>query len=137
MRAYRLLAASLLLAGTASAADSWTGAYIVGGGVGGIDCRNYAYIMNRAERLGVGSPGYNQETYNFGMYVSGFRTGYNLQTADTCDIFGRFSNEQLLTWVKYYCQSYPDERFGGAVVALAQGLYPGRQRNCQPAAYGR
>jgi hypothetical protein len=136
MRAHRFLVVFLLLAGTACAAESRTGAYIVGGGVGGIDCPNYVYIMNRAERLGMGSPGYRQETYNFGMYVSGFRTAYNLQTVDTCDIFGRFSSEQLLTWVKYYCQSHPDERFGGAVVALAQGLYPGRQRSCQPVSYG-
>jgi hypothetical protein len=126
-----LFASSLALAGSAVAGDYWSGAYVVGGGVGGVECRQYTAALAQAEPYGVGSPEYDAATYGFTMYLSGFRTAYNLQTPDTCDVFGRFTTQQLLGWLKYYCNSYPTRRFGSAVVTLAQGLHSGRVRSCQ------
>lgn len=125
-----VLAAALSCAGSAGAADSWSGAYVVGGGVGGVECRQFTAALDQAEPYGLGSQEYNAATYAFSMYLSGFRTAYNLQTPDTCDVFGRFSSDQLLGWLKYYCRSYPAKRFGSAVVTLAQGLHSGRITTC-------
>lgn len=126
-----VLAASLALAGTASAADHWSGAYVVGGGVGGVECRQFLSTLSQVEPYGPSSVEYTNAAYGFQMYLSGFRTAYNLQTPDTCDVFGRFTSEQLLGWLKYYCRSYPTKRFGSAVVTLAQGLHSGRITSCR------
>jgi hypothetical protein len=130
LRAFPLMCC-LVLPLAAVAAENWTGNYIVGGGVGGVECRQFSAIMDQAETFGRSSSEYARSAYNFDMYLLGFRTGYNLQTPDTCDIFGRFSNEQLRDWLRYYCRSYPLQRFGSGVVALAQGLHGARLRTCQ------
>jgi len=126
-----LVLISLCFAGAASAADNASGAYVIGGGVGGVECRQFVSIMDQARRHAAADPAYNPQTYHFTMYVLGFKTAYNLQTPDTCDVFGRFTNQQLLTWLKYYCQAYPTKRFGSAVVVLGQGLHSGRVSACQ------
>lgn len=132
MRLHTLtLVVSLALPLAGLAAENWTGNYVVGGGVGGVECRQFSAVVEQAERFGRGTAEYTRSVYNFDMYLLGFRTGYNLQTPDTCDIFGRFSHDQLRDWLKYYCRSYPAERFGSGVVALAQGLHAARVRSCR------
>ena len=127
-----LVALTLLLVTTAAlAGDNKSNKYIVGGGVGGVDCPQFASAMSRAKTQGIGSVGYANETYGFTMYVLGFQTAYNLQTKDTCDIFGNFSTDQLLAWLDNYCQANPLQKFGSAVIALAQEIYGNRVRSCQ------
>lgn len=126
-----LVSVSLLFAGLASAADNPSGAYVIGGGVGGVECGQFVSLIDQAERQGAAYLAYNPQIYQFTMYVLGFKTAYNLQTFDTCDVFGRFTSEQLLKWLRYYCQAHPEKRFGSAVVLLGQGLHSGRVRTCQ------
>lgn len=126
-----LVLITLLFAAAATAADNESGAYVAGGGVGGVECRQYVSLIDQAERQGIVNLAYSPQIYHFTMYVLGFKTAYNLQTSDTCDVFGRFTSAQLLKWLKYYCQAHPAKRFGSAVVLLGQGLYSGRVRTCQ------
>lgn len=121
----------LFFAAAAMAADYESGAYITGGGVGGVECRQFVAIVDQAERHDAANLAYNPHIYHFTMYVLGFKTAYNLQTSDTCDVFGRFTSAQLLKWLNYYCQAHPAERFGSAVALLGQGLHSGRVRTCQ------
>ena len=107
------------------------GKYIVGGGVGNIDCPRFVSTMDRAKKFGAGSVGYVNETQGFLMYVLGFQTAYNLQTPQTCDIFDTFTSDQLLAWLENYCRAQPLERFGAAVVALAKELHPRRSQSCK------
>lgn len=114
-----------------SAADDRSGAFHRGGGVGSVECPQFVAIMSRAKVQGIGSIGYANETYGFVSYVLGFQTAYNINTKDTCDIFGNLSTDQLLAWAENYCQAKPLERFGTAVVALSFEVYGKRIRTCQ------
>ena len=64
-------------------------------------------------------------------FVFGFRTAYNIQTPQTCDIFGQFNDEQLLAWLENYCRTQPLERFGTALIALAKEAHPRRLQSCK------
>lgn len=115
---------------SATAGDNKSGTYIIGGGVGGVDCPRFTSTMSKAKAHGVGSIGYVNETNGYTMYALGFQTAYNMQTKDTCDLFGNFSTDQLLAWLDNYCQAKPLEKFGSAVIALAQELHSKRVRSC-------
>lgn len=87
--------------------------------------------MDHAERQGAANLADKPQVFHFTMYVLGFKTAYNLQTSDICDVFGQFTSAQLLKWLRYYCQVHPTQRFGSAVVLLGQRLHSGRVRTCQ------
>lgn len=106
--------------------------YIVGGGVGGVDCPNFVSTMDRTKKHGFGSVGYANETYGFQMYVLGFQTAYNYAVPNTCDIFGNYSLDQLMSWLENYCRARPLEKFGSGVLALAREIHPNRVRVCKP-----
>ena len=124
-------AISLLYANSVSAAEEGTGKYIVGGGAGGVSCPSFDETMGNAKKHGVNSIGYANETSGFLMYLFGFQTAYNLQKSSTCDIFGNFDTNQLLTWVENYCTSNPLENYGSGVVALSAEVHPRRQQRCK------
>ena len=68
--------------------------------------------MEKGRSLGVGSVGYVTETQGFTMYLLGFRTGYNMSTQDTCDIFPDGEKDYpLLSWAENYCRTNPSKRF--------------------------
>jgi hypothetical protein len=106
------------------------GKFIQGAGVGALGCPAYVEAMNRAKGYGAGSVGYVTETRGFLMYVLGFQTAYNLQTPETCDIFGAYTPDQILDLLATYCTARPYERFGSAVIALAKQLQPRRTTSC-------
>jgi hypothetical protein len=87
--------------------------------------------MEKARSLNRGTVGYVQETQAFTMYLQGFRSGYNLATADTCDLFAGEENDYpLLAWAENWCRAHSSSRFGDAVVALSADFFPKRQRVC-------
>ena len=121
----------LLTATTLFAAEDKTGQHYIGGGVGSVVCPSFTSSLATAKVKGVGSVGYWRETSAFTHYISGFQTAYNLQTNDTCDIFGNFTNEQLLAWLDNYCQANPLEKFGAAVISLSREVHSKRVRVCR------
>lgn len=103
----------------------------LGGGAGGVMCPQFVTSMEKARSLGIGSVGYVTETQGFTMYLLGFRTGYNLSTHETCDIFaGEEKEYPLLSWAENYCRVNSSSRFADAVIALAKERHPRRQRVC-------
>lgn len=117
-----------LLMPPAYSAETGTGAYFMGGGVGGLSCPNFVETISRAKAHGIGSVNYAIETSGFLMYVLGFRTAYNLQTSDTYDIFDNFEDSQLLAWLDDYCKTNPLKKFSDAVVSLSQEAYSLRKK---------
>ena len=87
--------------------------------------------MERAKKHGLGTVGYVNETSGFVMFLTGFQTAYNVQTPNTCDIFGAFSTDQLLAWAENYCRREPLKKFSTAVVALAEEVHPKRVQSCR------
>ena len=114
-----------------SASDGKSGMYIVGGGVGSIECPKFVATMERAKAAGLGSLGYANEIYGYGMYLAGFQTAYNMQTPQTCDVFGEFTSDQRLAWLENFCRGQPLEKFGSAVVALSKEVHPRRVQSCK------
>ena len=107
------------------------GRFWLGGGAGGVKCPQFVASMEKARSLGIGSLGYAEATQGFTMYLLGFKTGYNMSTQDTCDIFpGEEKDYPLLSWAENYCRSNPSSRFADAVVVLAKERHPKRQRVC-------
>ena len=107
------------------------GRFWLGGGTGGVACPQFVASMEKGRSLGVGSVGYVTETQGFTMYLLGFRTGYNMSTQDTCDIFPDGEKDYpLLSWAENYCRTNPSSRFADAVVAMARELHSKRQRVC-------
>ena len=107
------------------------GRFWLGGGAGGVKCPQFVASMEKARSLRIGSLGYVEETQGFTMYLLGFKTGYNMSTQDTCDIFpGEEKDYPLLSWAENYCRSNPSSRFADAVVVLAKERHPKRQRVC-------
>jgi len=103
----------------------------VGGGAGSVACPQFVASMEKGRSLGIGSVGYAEETQAFTMYLQGFRTGYNMSTQKTCDIFPEGEKDyQLLSWLENFCRANPSSRFGNAVVALARERHPKRQSVC-------
>jgi len=131
MRNKTLFTCLLFLAPIAVAADATSGRFFMGGGVGAVECPKFVASIDRAKKHGSGTIGYANETQGYVMFMFGFQTAYNLQTADTCDIFGDFSPDQLLAWTENYCRNKPLEKFGSAVVALAEEVHPVRLRSCK------
>ncbi len=126
-----LVAGAVLALGTlaAHAQQAPTG-YIVGGGLGTMECPGFVESMGKAKDQKPGVTGYPGELQGFAMFVSGFQTAYNLQTPRTCDIFAGWNNNQVLEWLEKYCRANPQERFGVGVIALARERYPKRSRKC-------
>jgi len=125
-----LLAFPLAVAAQAKAPPAPAQGYIVGGGLGAVDCPAFVESMGKAKGQKPGATGYAGELQGFAMYVSGFQTAYNLQTPETCDIFSGWNNNQVLEWLDKFCRANPKERFGAGVIALAQDRYPARSTKC-------
>lgn len=117
----------------AAAADS-TGSFWRGGGTGGVKCPDFVAAMEKGRSHGVGTIHYVREIGGFTMYLSGFQTGYNMSTPNTCDIFpgidGVEGEYPLLSWAENYCRVNSLETFGDAVISLARELHPKRKRVC-------
>ena len=120
----------LLIVSPVIAVDE-SGQYIYGGAVGGHSCPFFASIMVKANKYNIPSPEYAFQTSSHTNYISGFQTGYNLQTKDTCNIFNNYDEYQLLNWLHNYCRENPLEKFSGAVVALSLTLHSKRLRSCR------
>jgi hypothetical protein len=120
-----------LLPAFGSAGDAETGVYMTGGGVGSVECPRFTATMERARSAGLGTSGYANEAYGFTMFIAGFRSAYNMQTPQTCDIFGGLTSDQLLVWADNYCKANPLEKFDAAVVALSKEVYLRRLRSCK------
>jgi len=87
--------------------------------------------MEKARSLRIGTLGYVQETQGFTMYLQGFRSGYNVATKDTCDLFAGEENDYpLLAWTENWCRTHSSSRFSDAVVALSVERFPKRQKVC-------
>lgn len=121
----------LLSSSVVWSADAASGSYVIGGGVGSVDCPKFTETMERARAAGLGTLTYVTETAGFQMYVAGFQTAYNRQTPKTCDVFGGFTSDQLLAWLDNYCKAHPLDRFGSAVIALAKEAHPRRLQTCK------
>ena len=121
----------LLASGVALAGDASSGRYWLGAGVGSVECPQFVESMERAKKHGLGTVEYANETQGYVMFISGFQTAYNLQTPNTCDIFGSLTTDQLLAWAENYCRSKPLEKFGSAIVALATEVHPKRTLLCK------
>ena len=133
MKIIRILVASVALYCYApiSQPGDTNGRFWLGGGTGGVKCPQFVASMEKARSLGIGSVRYVEETQGFTMFLEGFRTGYNLSTPDTCDIFSAEEKEYpLLSWVENYCRINSTSRFGDAVVALAKERHWKRLRVC-------
>jgi hypothetical protein len=112
------------------AADS-EGRFWLGGGVGSVSCSQFVSSMKQVESSETGSPSFVEATQGFTMYISGFQTGYNFSTHNTCDIFAEAKTSyELLSWVEKYCQSNPAKRFGDAVVSLGNAYHSKRKQVC-------
>jgi hypothetical protein len=107
------------------------GHFWLGGGAGGVACPQFVASMEKGRSLGIGSIGYVTEIQGFTMYLQGFRTGYNMSTQDTCDIFPDGEKDySLLSWIENFCRANPSSRFSDAVVALAIDRHSSRQTVC-------
>lgn len=132
MKFVRLIAVLTLVSCTqfAYSADA-EGRFWLGGGAGGVPCPQFVASMEKGRAVGIGSVGYVSETQAFTMYLLGFRTGYNMSTQDTCDIFPEGEKDYpLLSWVENFCRANPSSRFADGVVALSRDRHPKRQRVC-------
>lgn len=126
-----LLVSGFLLGTQISVAADANGRFLLGGGVGGVQCPEFVASMEKARSLRIGTVGYVRETQGFTMYLLGFRSGYNVATPDTCDVFAGEENDYpLLAWAENWCRTHSSSRFGDAVVALAAERFPHRQRAC-------
>ncbi|QLG87667.1 hypothetical protein HQ393_05025 [Chitinibacter bivalviorum] len=115
---------------TIANAEDKNGNFVVGGGVGGVECPEFVSTMERATSHGLGSSEYTQAIYPYVMFIAGFMTGYNAQAKDTCNIFDSYSNDQRLAWLNNYCKSNPLDKFGSAVIKLSKEVYPKRKKSC-------
>jgi len=107
------------------------GLYWTGGGVGAVKCPQFVASMEKARSLGIGSVEFATELQGFYMFLAGFETGYNMSTADTCQIFPDAGNKySLLSWAENYCRINASTNFANAVIALSKDRYPRRQRIC-------
>jgi len=124
---YRIWVWLVLTAAPCFAADT-EGKFAVAD-VGAIGCPELSAAMDRARPHAVGSDKYLRETQGFGMYLLGFKTGYNMSAPDTYDIFPDDRDPQaLLARVDYYCRLHPKETFAQAVIAVAKNRHANRQR---------
>jgi hypothetical protein len=122
---------TLTAANLTYAADQ-TGNFWRGGGVGGVACPEFVATMERARSHGIDSPAYVNETQGYIMYIVGFRTGYNMSAAGTCDIFNGEEDDlyPLLVWSENWCRAHSKRTFSDAVIALAVEKQPGRMKRC-------
>ena len=95
-------------------------------------CPRFDATMERARLLGIGTPAYVHEIQGFEMYILGFRTGYNMASAATCDIFDGEDGDlyPLLARTEQWCRDNPKSRFSEAVVALAVERHAERMKEC-------
>jgi hypothetical protein len=125
------LASLFLLCAQSSLAADVSGRSWLGGGAGGVNCPEFVASMEKARSLRIGTLGYVQETQGFTMYLQGFRSGYNVATKDTCDLFAGEENDYpLLAWTENWCRTHSSSRFSDAVVALSVERFPKRQKVC-------
>ena len=59
-------------------------------------------------------------------WVAGYMTAHNYYVADTYNVKGDASVEQVMEWLYEFCRSDQDEYFAEAVVALAESLHDKR-----------
>lgn len=121
--------AFILTAGAPSLAADTSGVFWMGGGVGATTCPVFVRVMDSVK--GASNLEYVKNTQGFTMFLSGFQTAYNSQTAVTCDIFHRVNFDQALAWVDNFCRQNPLSNFGSAVVALGDELHPRRSMVCE------
>ena len=61
-------------------------------------------------------------------WVAGYLTAHNYYVADTYNVEGDASLDQIAKWLEEFCRSDQDEYFAEAVVALAESLHDKRVR---------
>lgn len=106
------------------------GRYIEGGAAGGVTCPEFVDSFDKGRQHGLGTLGYVNQIQGFANYIAGYKTAFNRQTPDTCDIFDGVSPDQMLAWTANYCRSNPLEKFYQAVNKLADERYGRRRKSC-------
>ncbi len=88
--------------------------------------------MEHARSLKIGSAAYANEMNGYGMYILGFRTGYNMKAPDTCDIFNGEEGTlyPLFAWTENWCRVHTENRYSEAVIALADERHQKRLQDC-------
>ena len=111
-----IVAAALVCSAQISQSADVDGHFWFGAGAVGVKCPQFVASMEKARSFRIGSLGYVNEIQGFVMYLSGFQTGYNMSTQDTCDIFPGDKDYPLLSWTENYCRTNPSVHFADAVI---------------------
>jgi hypothetical protein len=108
-----------------------SGQYLVGGGVGGLQCTQFLNAMAEARQEGgLTSIGGANRISVWAEYVLGFETGYNFAMPGVRDIFGAFGPSpanDVLYGIEPWCQHNPTAHFGEALIIFAEGLRKSHQ----------
>lgn len=128
MRTWVIVAVLILIIGNsapASAADS-AGQYMIGGGVGSLQCVQLTNDMAEARAMGGQTTIAGANKLNiWNQYVVGFQTGYNDAAPGVRDIFARFGSSpsnEVLARIEPWCRQHPLELFGTALIKFVETL---------------
>ncbi|NIO07410.1 MAG: hypothetical protein GTO40_05185, partial [Deltaproteobacteria bacterium] len=62
-------------------------------------------------------------------WLAGYLTGHNYYVADTYDIKGSKTMDEIEDWLEAFCRKDRDEYFAEAVIALAADLHESRKKS--------
>ena len=96
-------------------------------GVGMRKCTDF--VKFRERRIENFTPGdYEIAGQVVKHWVSGYLTAHNYYVADTYNVKGTATVEQMMEWLYEFCRSDQDEYFAESVVALAESLHDKRMK---------